>query len=384
MKRISSACVLGFVLVFGILNFSGSLADSHTNSASIRFNYTGSYEKKGWGSSDPKPEQVDAVKRAAKMEAWKAFLRMGSQVVSQAERIQYEAKRDVIEGRLDEIVGIDGELQIRIDKDSKTIRVGGRAIIDKVLLRVITGEDTRTNKANQDIVLGYLVLLREEKGATSFAADKESSQGSTTRNMSERVLNEEISGNSSGVTERVVEGSKSSSESVVRSSGSETRRSEDSEYVVSDRQGTAENSLGASFSNLGFDAYKYTDIAAECGGPSFDDATNALLDRASANLSGKMRRGIFNATKECDGEYFILGTMDIDSITREQGRVRVSVVTNVEVYDLSRRIPKVVATIQAVRNEATRSEENIAMDAAIQKSTEVAGKRIAAAFANRQ
>lgn len=347
-----------------------------------KFAYSVPYKSANF-SKKPKSEDLQAAIDKAASEVWKKFLLS----VPQAELIQYDdpSNKAKIEARFDELVTLSGEPQVRIDEGKKIIQVGGRGIVNVTLLRVIVGESTRSNQTNSEIAIGFLVLPRLQQAVTSFDTERESATSSTGRDMSENVVNEEILGSSSGVTERVVEGTKTATEKVERNSGSSTRLAQEAEY----RLGNVVQVTGALsevFNTAGFDAYDYADIAANCGGPSSDNVMSAILDRATGDLPGAMRKGVFDATRDdgcLGGQYFVLGTIDIDSIELKQGVTHASAIINVQIFDLSRKIPKRIASIDSVRRDGEGSTEDKAISNAISKATSLAGNEIVSAFANR-
>lgn len=347
-----------------------------------RFAYSVPY-KPATFSKKPKPEQIQSAIDLASTEVWKKFLLS----VPQAELIRYDdpENKAKIESRFSEIVSLVGEPQIRIDEDKKIIQVGGRGVVNVELVKVIAGESTRNNAQNAEIAIGFLILPRLQQSVTSFDTVRESVSSSTSRDMNENVLKEEISGDSQGVAERIVEGNKAASERVTRESGSSTRMAQESEYTLGNVVQVT-GALSEVFNNAGFDAYDYADIAANCGGPSSDLVMAAILDRKTGDLPGDMRKGMFDATRDqgcLAGEFFILGTIDIDSIELKQGITHASAIVNVQIFDLSRRIPKRIASIDSVRRDGEGSTEDKAISNAISKATELAGGEIVSAFANR-
>ena len=94
------------------------------------------------------------------------------------------------------------------------------------------------------------------------------------------------------------EGNKTATERVERSSGSTTRVAQESEYglgnVVQVTGALARRSI------IQVRCLRPCDIAANCGGPSFDLVVEAILERQSGDLSGKMRKGMFDATRDKD------------------------------------------------------------------------------------
>lgn len=382
MRRIVLGTLLFKRLCLVIVSLSVIGAASIATAQEYKFAYSVPYKSANF-SKKPKTEDLQAAIDIAPSEVWKKFLLS----VPQAELIQYDdpSNKIKIEARFDELVTLSGEPQVRVDEEKKIIQVGGRGIVNVTLLRVIVGESTRSNQSNSEIAIGFLVLPRLQQSVTSFDTERESVTSNTGRNMSENVVSEEMSGSASGVTERTVEGAKTATETVERSSGSSTRVSQEAQY----RLGNVVQVTGALsevFNTAGFDAYDYSDIAANCGGPSADSVMSAILERATGDLSGTMRKGMFDATRAegcMAGQYFVLGTIDIDSIELKQGITHASAIVNVQIFDLSRIIPKRIASIDSVRRDGEGTTEDKAISNAISKATGLAGSEIVSAFANR-
>jgi hypothetical protein len=98
-----------------------------------------------------------------------------------------------------------------------------------------------------------------------------------------------------------------------------------------------------------------------------------------------LKKGVFDATtdKNClNGEFFIMGTIDIDSIAMVQGLWEANAAVNVEVFDLTKRIPRSFATVQSVRASGSGRTQDVAKFKAVENATEIIGSEIRTAFTN--
>lgn len=348
---------------------------------SYKFSYSVPYEKKGFNSK-PKDGELERAIGLANEEIWKIHQRNLS--ADKLKRYESPDVREKIKSRLDEIVSIKGSPQIKVDTKAMVIQVGGRGLVNTTLLETIGSDGTRSDRSFSDLVIGFMVLPRLQKSATTFDVEREATEGASSKTMQEAAMRLQAEGDSSNVSANAVVGEKNAVEITARSSGQSTRISQDAEYIIGDvRQVT--NGLNSFFTGAGFQANNYVDIAAYCGGPSSDVVMEAIVDRSSGDLPGNLRKGVFDATTDSGclgGQYFILGTIDVDSISMVQGKYEASAIVNVEIFDLTRRIPRSLATIKSIREGGEGRTQDIAVSNAIDNATTRSGAEIQAAFIN--
>lgn len=350
-------------------------------SVSYRFGYVVPYEKKSFGSS-PKDGEVQRALAMARQEVWKKHLKS----VSEDKLIRYEAPdvREKIESRFDEVVSLDGEPRVQIDEKKKVFKISGRGEINVTLLSTIASSGTRSDKSFSDLVIGFMVLPRLQKSVTTFDVEREATETATSRTMQESAMRVEVTGEASNSSGNAIVGEKNTAEVSVSNSGSTTSIAQDAEYVIGDvRQVT--NNLNSFFARAGFQATNYVEIAGYCGGPNPDLVMEAIVDRNSGDLPMNLKKGVFDATsdKNClNGEFFIMGTVDIDSIAMVQGLWEANAAVNVEVFDLTKRIPRSFATVQSVRASGSGRTQDVAKFKAVENATEIIGSEIRTAFTN--
>ena len=131
-------------------------------------------------------------------------------------------------------------------------------------------------------------------------------------------------------------------------------------------------------SNAGFEAVTYGDFAGDCGAPSTEEVRADLLSSPAAELSDDIRRAAFKSAKGCEFKYFVMGTLDIDSIAKDPNSDNVLARANVslKVYDVSARFPKAVVSIGPVAYNGAGAQEDGATTDALLKSAKEATQNI--------
>ena len=367
--------------IFFMVSLLGLSVTVAAETVSYRFGYVVTYEKKSFGSS-PKDGELDRALGMARQEIWNKHLKS----VSEDKLIRYEAPdvREKIESRFDEIVSLEGEARVQIDEKKEVFKISGRGEVNVTLLSTIASSGTRSDKSFSDLVIGFMVLPRLQKVVTTFDVEREATETATSRTMQESAMRVEVAGEASNSSGNAIVGEKNTAEISVSNSGSTTSIAQDADYVIGDvRQVT--NNLNSFFTRAGFQATNYAEIAAYCGGPNPDLVMEAIVDRNSGDLPMNLKKGVFDATtdKNClNGEFFIMGTIDIDSIAMVQGLWEANAAVNVEVFDLTKRIPRSFATVQSVRASGSGRTQDVAKFKAVENATEIIGSEIRTAFTN--
>ena len=340
------------------------------------FSYIHTYEKSGF-SSKPKSDDIDAALGKATLEIWAAYLRgISPEMLRIYENPDIRAQ---IQNRLAEIVSIEGAPQIETDTDRRIIQVSGRGVIDAGLLDVIATSGTKNDKSFQDIALGFMILPREGDEVISAGPIEESTVSGTSRKMQEGSLRTEVSGDAANMSANAVTGEKTAAEISTRSSSSTTVVDDSIVYKIGNVVQVT-NGMNSFFTGAGFTASPYDLIAEYCGGPSNDVVMNAIVERNSGDLPGKLKRAVMDAAKECDSEFFISGTIDVDTPIMVQGEYDTNAIINIEVLDLSTRIPRTFATIQSVPVKGFGETKQEAKRDAVKNAIKISGDRIVAAF----
>lgn len=357
---------------------------SEAQGVTVDFDYSVTYESGNNFSKKPKATDIKAAIEQARSEAWRIYLRR----VSDADRIRYATPENKakIEASISELVSIEGQPQTIIDEQARTIRVGGVAVIDTAGIRVLIGESVRSDDSNKKKMIGFLILPRLQASAVrrEFRPEIERTDGSTNRTMTEKVLQEGIAADPNGVSERVIDANKTSREDVVRSSGIVTERRESQvatwAKVSASDASTAKNFIAKAFTNSGFRATEYGQIASRCGGPSQGEIIESMIE--SDSISDRLKAGMLDAASPANncfpGEYFVFGTIDIDSIEKVQGKYFAQAIVNIEVSELG-AWSSIIGTV-ADRARGDGDSEDEARTDAIKNAAAYAAKEVVSAF----
>lgn len=378
MKHIFMPALVIFSLFTTIL--------AEARGVTVDFDYSVTYESGNNFSKKPKATDIKAAIEQARSEAWRIYLRR----VSDADRIRYVSPENKakIEASISDLVSIEGQPQTLIDEQTRTIRVGGVAVIDTAGIRVLISESVRSDDSNKKKMIGFLILPRLQASTVrrEFSPETERTDGSTNRTMTEKVVQEGIAADSNGVSERVIDANKTGREDVTRSSGIVTERRESQvatwAKVSASDASTAKNFIAKAFTNSGFRATEYGQIASRCGGPSQGEIIESMIESDSIldRLKSEMLDAASPANNCFPGEYFVFGTIDIDSIEKVQGKYFAQAVVNIEVSELG-GWSSIIGTV-ADRARGDGDSEDEARTDAIKNAAEYAAKEVVSAFIN--
>ena len=374
MKKIIVLALLTlttFSLSFGI----------RAETVAYKFNFEVPYEKKSWGSK-PKDGEAERASAMAAGVVWKKHLGR----VSEDLLIRYEAPdvRRKIENQLDEIITFEkGPPQVKIDEKRQVIIVRGWGHVHVNMLAKFGSDATRADKSFAQIPIGFLILPREEKSTTQFDDQRESTETATSRSMQESAMRLDVTGEASNASGNAIIGEKNTVEISVSNSGSVTRIAEDTEYKIGDVQ-VVSKGLTSFFNRAGFNKISnYSVISGFCGGPNPDLVMESIVDRSSGDIPQDLLVGVLEAVRsDCyKGQFFISGTIDVDSIRKEQGIWLASALINIEVLDV-RGFPSTFASVQSERATGRGPSPKIAKTDAVNNAIEIIGGEIRTAFSN--
>ena len=96
----------------------------------------------------------------------------------------------------------------------------------------------------------------------------------------------------------------------------------------------------------------YSDVAAECGSKPMEGAggfVSSPTGQPSSAISKKLslHPSVKLVAEEMDLRYLAVGTMDVDSVIRDEnsGGYRANVLVNIKVYDVSKILASTVASV---------------------------------------
>lgn len=338
--------------------------------ASIRTTFEVGYES-GFFSDSPNEETRRKILPTARAEIWKSYV--GKQDTSLIRMI--EGKRDDLQKRLDEIVTNVEFIDEQIDKSSKKMRFTVRAVVNDNLVTTLISSGGAASGAGS--AFGFLILPRIQTEAKSFDATVKKKATATTSLVTENVDAEQVKDSDGGASERVVKGDQVTMTASAKTSGSTTRKAQKAKWGLGDAKDVDAN-ISKYLTESGYEPSAYADVAAECGSVKTAEVRADLLASETAELSDDVRREVFKAMRQCEQKFFAIGTLDFDSIEqdRNSGGVRARASVNVQVYELSARIPRKVASVGPVDYYGVGPREDGARSDALKQASKEAAQQI--------
>ena len=311
--------------------------------ATVRTSVSIGYET-GFFSKKPNDETYKKADPLMREAVWKKYL---TRLSPEARELLLQKESEIM-SKLSEVISSLNVTDTEIDEKSKTMYFEVEAVIDDNLLNVLwKGSAT---PSGQGSLTAFLVLPRLQAEVKSYDATVVKKATASTSMATEKVGAEDIQESDTGVTEREVEGEKVTMSTKAKTSGSTTRKAQKVKWKLGNAR-DVDAAVNRYLSNAGFEAVTYGDFAGDCGAPSTEEVRADLLSSPTAELSDDIRRAAFkalkNKDKDCEFKYFVIGTLDIDSIVKDPNSDNVLARANVsiKVYDVSARFPKAVVSI---------------------------------------
>lgn len=355
-------------LALSVLLFVATLGSA--TAASVRTTFEVSYES-GFFSDSPNEETRRKVLPTARAEVWKSYV--GKQDTSLIRAI--EGKREELQKRLDEIVTNIEFIDEQVDKDSKKMRFTVRAVVNDNLVSTLVTSGGAASGAGSSF--GFLILPRIQTEAKSFDATVRKKATATTSLVQENIEAEQVKEAEGGASERGVKGDQVTMTASAKTSGSTTRKAQKVKWGLGDAKDVDAN-ISKYLTESGYEPSAYADVAAECGSVKTAEVRADLLASETAELSDDVRKQVFKAMRECEQRFFAIGTLDFDSIEqdRNSGGVRARASVNVQVYELSKRIPRKVASVGPVDYYGVGPREDGARSDALKQAAKEAAQQI--------
>lgn len=358
MKRITLG-FMGFVVLC-----------SSAFAASVRTTFEVGYET-GFFSDSPNEETRKKILPMAKAEIWKSYV--GRQDTSTIRMI--DTKKEEIQKRLDEIVTNVEFIDESIDKNARKMKFVVRAVVnDNVLATMLSAGGAKSGEGS---AFGFLILPRIQAEAKSFDATVVKKASATTSLVTEKIEAEQVKETDGGASGRGLQGDQVTMSAKAKTSGSTTRKAQKVKWALGDAKDVDSN-ISKYLTEAGYEPTSYADVAAECGSVKTAEVRSDLLASETAELSDDVRKLVFDAMRKCEQKFFAIGTLDFDSIEqdRNSGGVRARAVVNVQVYELSRKIPRKVASVGPVDYYGVGPREDGARSDALKQSAKEAALQI--------
>lgn len=318
----------------------------------------------GLFSSKPDP----AIRQKAISEAEKSALDRYASSFSQAKYALFQKVSAQIYSQLDQYIIDSSVLDEGANKSTKTYYVVIQASINDAKLDSLLNE-VGTAAANaalggKQITISYLFVARETGSVKSFDARR--TEVNNSQSAVSATQGQGLAGGSAHYAE-----SKETTD-VEATGGSSERKADEIVYQVRSPE-DMNAAMNDVFASNNFEVYDYRDVVSQCGGI---DPKKIYDEFAKADeLSRDTRNNAFAAAHQCQISIFAVGTMDIglpdvDPVT---GNKQVFVSVRSQLFDITGRLPKIIASVGPVQYAGLAPEQEVAKRNALQlAATEVA------------
>ena len=188
------------------------------------------------------------------------------------------------------------------------------------------------------------------------------------------------------IIEKNLESSKEKVSTGLESSGSQINKSNERVWKLADSAQTVDSEIQRYFTEANFQVVNYSDVAAECGSKPMEEVQAVFISSPTGQPSSAIFKEMKSASKKCrkvvaeemDLRYLAVGTMDVDSVLRDEnsGGYRANVLVNIKVYDVSKILASTVASVGNQMNYGVDSTEKSAVDRALGRSADEAVRLI--------
>ena len=342
------------------------------NTVQVKAVVSVSYESKDFFSSKPpKGTEARAIK-LAKTTAWKKYI----SGFGEAKRVSYDIVKNSILARLDEFIIGYRVLDKIVDKNSKVMKVAVRVEINDAAVQSKINQVTA--KGVESNVGFTWVFVTRAQDSVKIYQDRITNMSKNERGGS-TVEKTNVSDSSIAMSD------KTSSTSKRSTGGSTVKQSEKIKWKILSSSGL-NTKMNEVMVNAGYEAssygdvyYEYTEDDKECGvGKTIEEIRDEFV--TEVDLSSKTKSRIYRTAKKCDYKYVAIGAIDVMGENRDStsGDMKVTVSVVAQVYDVSRRGSKVVASIGPVQFSGQGEEATTARKNALSKSA----KKVATGIVN--
>lgn len=316
-----------------------------------------SYETKGFSKKMP-DEYREIALEIAKKNAWNQYI---STFSTQKMQIYKSLEHDIVssfDSYMHSITFID-EI---INEDAKRYTVVIRANINESAIDAKMSNFASGQGGGDGSLIGFMFVARETESIMSF--DKRKTEVET------QDTNLAASQESTARGGRASYGESKSTIATSTTGGSSLQKTSIYNYRVRSA-GDIDAAMNQVLTSSGFDVVSYLDVYSACGGTSPDIIRSEFSE--SDEISPESRRGAIDASRYCEVKYFAIGTLDVgvNEVDPVSGNQRVFVSVRGQVWDISSRLPRNVASVGPVQFAGLGPDQVVAMrNALIRASSE--------------
>ena len=129
-------------------------------------------------------------------------------------------------------------------------------------------------------------------------------------------------------------------------------------------------------STAGFEVVSYSDIMIQCGGPTFEEIENSIIQ--GDKISPVIRKGIIEACIKCDIDYLAIGILDIgikSKVDNNQNR-EISVSVQSQVWNIQQKLPRLIAAVGPITSDANEKDDITTIKKALVEPADSAARNI--------
>jgi hypothetical protein len=322
------------------------------------------YKASAFNSKPSDKIKHDAIEKA-KLNAWKKY----TSSFNMARQNDYKKKESEFLNHLKEYIVDYTILADQVDKENKIYKVMVRVDINESAVDSKLSAESAAGKltSGDGSLFSFIFLAREAAEVKSYDARKTQISKNESKN-----LTKEKSAIGDGT---MVSGDSKKSMSKVQSGGNTIKKADNVRYRVSSAA-DMDSAVNEILSPAGYEVVDYNDVVSECGGVELE----VIKDEFSANheISRSARKSALNGARECEVSYFALGTLDVGmpSIDSVSGLKRVYVSVNAQVWNIEKRLPKRVASVNSDPIAGLGPNPIVAKNNALKKAATDAAKTI--------
>ena len=339
--------LLGVVLIFVHLLVVSS-ASGQMKLKKVKGGFDMPFDTSFFGD-EPNAESKAKALQQAKVEAWKKYLSINLSSTRMA--MYMKVKKQVLEN-LDDYVMDLRTTGFKVNKEENTLRVAYKARINEVGFEAFmqSTSPVSATASGEGSIFAFVFVARQVAEENAFSQSSKTFDPRRTTVQKDELMNSaeenaQTDGGSSATSSSQTAASKTTTGgSTLQKSGTTTNRMTERKMVLKTSK-ELKTMVGETLIGGGYEVVEYEDVVSECGGVEMSQIEKEYTD-VKAKLSRPTRKAAFKGARECEVNYFAIGTMD-QSVGKvdASGAIRVMTQVTAKVYSLAKRLPRTVATI---------------------------------------
>jgi hypothetical protein len=168
--------------------------------------------------------------------------------------------------------------------------------------------------------------------------------------------------------------SSQTSASKITTGGSRVRKADQNTYEVKHVL-ALDADVGETLTVAGFEVVNYDDVVSECGGAEWAQIQEEL--KVGNNMTRPTRKAAIKGAKECEVKFFAFATLTQQmSNVSASGQKKTTVAITAQVWNISKRLPRKVASVSIPNMGGFGSNDNEAYLDALRRGSVEAATRI--------